>query len=101
MASEKVKFGDAVGVAVAGPQQAADGVHGVVVEGYQDVACWETGPDGKPRQVWMERAKNAVCQQGLAMMGNFCLGSQRVTSDGPFLVLHNANPAASNSSYVW
>jgi hypothetical protein len=100
MGKEKIGVQDAQEVAVAGPQQAG-GAHGVVIEGFQDIACWETGPDGKPRQVWKEQAHNAICKQGLALLGNIALGSQRATTDGPFLVLHNANPAASNSTYVW
>jgi hypothetical protein len=99
MGKEKIGAQDVQEVAIAGPRPGEHG--GAAVEGWQEVACWETGPDGKPRQVWHEKIKNVVCQQGLAMMGNFCLGSQRATSDGPFLVLHQANAAASNSSYVW
>lgn len=95
MGKERINVADGQEVKIAGP----DPHQGVMVEGRQDVACYETGPDGQPRLVWKQEAKNALVQQGLGMLGNCALGRQTATSNGPFLVLHQAN--ATNTTYAW
>ena len=97
MSKDKAGANDRLDVAVAGPGH--DPVKpDAVICGEQDMACWETGPDGQPRQVWKARAKNALVREGLAMLNNFVLGAQRATTDGPFMVLHNAGY---NSTHNW
>ena len=93
MANEKAGVGDRMEAAVARPNAERVGLKGEF-----DMACWETGPDGKPRKVWVERAYNGVVREGLAMLGNIALGAQRVTTNGPYLVLHNASY---NSTQAW
>lgn len=93
MAHEKAGAQDEVAAAVAGPDQNAAGVKGVF-----DVACWEKGPDGQPRQVWKQRAHNGVVKEGLGMLLNVALGGQRVSTNGPFIVLHGASY---NSTQGW
>lgn len=92
MASERVGAGDRMDVAVAGPScdKSERPTEAVVAYGAQDFACYETGPDGKPREVWRARAKNGVVAEGYAALGNVLLGARRATTNGPFLVLHNA-----------
>jgi len=96
MAKEMAAAGDKVAVAIAGPGH--DDQNMAIPAGKFDMACWETGPDGKPRQVWAARAHNGVVKQGLAMLGNVGLAAQRVTTNGPFMFLHNG---AFNSTYAW
>jgi hypothetical protein len=94
MAKDKAGASDALAVSVAGPPVKPS----AVIVGAQDFACWEKGPDGQPRQVWTAHAPNALVREGLAMLNNFVLGGQRATSNGPFMVLHNA---AYNSTHGW
>jgi hypothetical protein len=96
MAKEMAAAGDKLAVAVAGPGH--DDQNMAIPAGKFDMACWETGPDGKPRQVWAARAHNGVVKQGLAMLGNIGLAAQRATTNGPFMFLHNG---AFNSTYAW
>ena len=93
MAKEMAGAGDKVECAVGVPDDNA-----AIMQGAFDMACWETGPDGQPRQVWAQRAKNGVVKQGLAMLGNIGLAAQRVTTNGPFFYIHNG---AYNYTYGW
>lgn len=95
MAKDKAGVQDQMECAVAGPTEDQNGVG---IAGAFDMACWETGPDGQPRQVWKARAKNGVVQQGLGMLLNVGVGGQRATTNGPFMVLHNASY---NSTQGW
>jgi hypothetical protein len=96
MAKEIAAAGDKLAVEIAGPGHEVQNM--AVPAGKFDMACWETGPDGKPRQVWAQRAHNGVVKQGLAMLGNVGLAGQRVTTNGPFIFLHSAT---FNSTYAW
>jgi hypothetical protein len=95
MAIEKTGVMDAMDVKVAGPDAYAEKAG---MKGMFDMACWETGPDGQPVQVWKARADNGVVREGIAALGNVYLGAQRVTTNGPFLVLHSVSY---NSTYNW
>lgn len=93
MASEKSAAVDAMEAKVAGPVEKIQ-----AIDMHADVACWEKDVNGNPVQVWKARADNAVVREGIAMLGNVGLFGQRVTTNGPFLVLHNA---AYNSTHNW
>jgi hypothetical protein len=95
MANEKANVMDAVEAKVGKPGGAGCAV---APSGQFDMACWERGPDGMPRQVWSQRAYNGVVQQGIAALGNVYLGGQRVTTNGPFWFLHSVSY---NSTYNW
>ena len=85
MANEKAGSMDKVDVAVARPPEP------VRIAGYFDVAC--DGPNP-----WTARATNGVVQQGIAMLGNVLVGSQRVSTQQCFIYLHNATY---NSTQAW
>ena len=95
MAIEKAGALDAMECKVASPDPYAEKVG---LKGMFDMACWETGPDGQPRQVWKARADNGVVREGIAALGNVYLGGQRATTNGPFLALHSVSY---NSTYNW
>lgn len=96
MAKEIANAGDKLDVKMAGP--GIEDMNMAIPAGKFDMACWETGPDGQPRQVWAQRAHNGVVKQGLAMLGNVGLAGQRATTNGPFMFLHSG---AFNSTYAW
>lgn len=87
MSKDKTGAVDRMACAVAGPGQDREAVQ---VAGAQDFVCWETGPDGQPRQVWRAHAKNGVVREGYAMLGNRLLGGMTASTNGPFVVLHAA-----------
>jgi hypothetical protein len=93
MAIEKAGAMDAMDVKVATPAGEVVGL-----KGQFDMACWGPGPDGKPVQIWSDRAHNGVVREGIAALGNVYLGGQRVTTNGPFLALHSVSY---NSTYNW
>ena len=95
MAIEKAGAMDKLECAVASPDPYAEKVG---LKGMFDMVNWEMGPDGNPRQVWAARADNGVVREGIAALGNVYLGGQRVTTNGPFLVLHSVSY---NSTYNW
>ena len=95
MAIEKAGVMDKMACEVASPDPYAEKVG---LKGMFDMACWERGPDGEPRQVWKARADNGVVREGIAALGNVYLGAQRVTTNGPFLALHSVSY---NSTYNW
>ena len=93
MAKEMAGAGDKVECALGVPDE-----NNAFMRGAYDMVCWETGPDGQPRQVWAQKAKNGVVRQGLAMLGNIGLAAQRATTNGPYIFLHNG---AYNYTYRW